>query len=191
MRRAAILGLLLAASLLGRPTFAASERTLGLDALIDAADAIVVAEVLESESHFEGRLVVTRSTVKVSEALKGTPETRLDVTQLGGTAVHPRLGVPVTMDASTFVALRPGEKVVLFVEPRPAGGHQLVGAEQGKLVIRDEPATGDRTLPVGPKRLRVYPERTRDVVSPEVTTLEDLRARIRRHLEGSKGAAIR
>jgi hypothetical protein len=191
MRRAAVLAVLLAASVLARPARAASERTLGLDALIDAADAIVVGEVIGSESHFEGRLIITRSTVQVSEALKGTPETRLDVTQLGGTAVHPVIGVPVTMDASTFVALRPGEKVVLFVEPRPAGGHQLVGAEQGKLVIRDEPATGDRTLPVGPKRLRVYPERTRDVVSPDVTTLEDLRARIRRHLDGSKGATVR
>ena len=167
---------------------AASQRTLGLDELITAASEIVVGEVVASEARFEGRLVVTRSTVQVEESLKGAPGARLEVTQLGGTAVHPVIGASITMDVSSYTAFRPGEKVVLFVEPRRPEGRQLVGAEQGKLLIREETATGTRNLPVGPKRLRLFREPGRDLVTPEVMTLDDLRARIRERLTRPAGA---
>jgi hypothetical protein len=179
------LAALLTAALLTAPgrTDAASQRALGLDELITAAVEIVVGEVVESETRFEGRLVITRSTVRVEESLKGAPGARVEVTQLGGTAVHPIIGAPVTMDVSSYTAFRPGEKVVLFVEPRRPTGRQLVGAAQGKLLIREEVASGTRDVPVGPKRLRVVREPGRDLVAPEVMTLDDLRARIRERLE--------
>jgi hypothetical protein len=167
---------------------AASQRTLGLDELITAASEIVVGEVVASEARFEGRLVVTRSTVQVEESLKGAPGARLEVTQLGGTAVHPVIGVSITMDVSSYTAFRPGEKVVLFVEPRRPRGRQLVGGEQGKLLIREEAATGTRKLPVGPKRLHLVREPERDVVAPEAMTLDDLRVRVREALARPTGA---
>jgi hypothetical protein len=158
-----------------------SGPALTLDDLVDRADEIVVAEVVAAEGRWEGRLVVTDTTVRVQESLKGDAPEAIRLTQPGGTAVHPRLGVRVTTVASGVATLRPGEALVLFVRTRNGRRH-LVGGAQGKLVLADEPPAATaapaprRSIAVGPKRLA--PDGAGNIAVRGMT-LDELRARIR------------
>jgi hypothetical protein len=163
---------------LATPAWPASQLALGLDELIDAADEIVVGTVVGNAARWQGKLVVTVSTVEVEESLKGKSGRRIEITQLGGTAVHPVLGVPVTMSVSSFTALDPGERVVLFVDRRHPAVRQLVGAQQGKLVVRADPA-GTPRVAVGPKGLAGRARGDRLTITAEALSLDELRRRIR------------
>jgi hypothetical protein len=168
------------------PAFAESARVLGLDEMVGAADEIVVGQVERSETRWQGKLIVTVSTVRVDETLKGQPGSRIEVTELGGTAVHPVIGAPVTMTVSGQANLLEGENVLLFVEQKRPSLRQVVGAEQGKFVIRDNAASGAPGVPVGPKRLRVERRGESSTLAAEPMTLDTMRSRIRALVEGGK-----
>ena len=160
-------------------THGASQRALSLEEMVGYSDEIVVGRIASAESRWQGRLIVTVATVEIEEALKGGRSQRLDVTQLGGTAVHPRTGLSVTMSASTQVTLEPGTDVLLFVSRAASGQRQLVGAQQGVFRIRENPRTRVREIPVGPKRLTTERGAERDTVRSEAQTLDAMRERIR------------
>jgi hypothetical protein len=185
-RRAAAL-LLWAMSSAPSVGLCASLRPLTLDELVDHSSEIVVGTVTGSEARWQGKLIVTRSTIHVEEPLKGQPSADVQVSQLGGTAVHPVIGKPVSMTVSSFVAFQPGEHVVVFLEPAPSGERQVVGAQQGKLVLREGAVPGEASVPVGPKALRVFRDGAHGTVMPEAMTLDALRDRIRARLRAAEG----
>src|SRR5262249_32533286 len=113
----------------------------------------------------------------VEEGLKGNPPHEVTITQLGGTAVHPRLGAAVTTEASTFTTLERGESVVLFVD-RQRGLRGLVGAQQGKIVVAPPEPGKARALAVGPKKLRTDPKAPPGLIDTRGMTLDELRARV-------------
>ena len=160
------------------PARAASEREMSLEEMVGAADEVVVGEVVTTSARWEGRLIVTDAVVRVDEALKGAPTKTLTITELGGTAVHPVLGAPVTMDVSgecaprAARASRPLRRAAPPRTPRP--GRRLTG--QGRPACRRTRA-----------RPR-YPSGRSDSASnatgpghdrAESTTLDALRERIR------------
>lgn len=180
MRRLAATLVLLACAALAR---ADSAPPVPLDALIDAAEEIVVGEVLASAGRWDGAIVVTDVRVRVDESLKGRAPRELTLTQPGGTAVHPRLGARITTQASSATPFDAGEHVVLFVARRQ-GMRRLVGGAQGKLVVAEE-ATGTPstarsarrggTVAVGPKRLAPA---AGGAIGARGMTLDELRARV-------------
>ena len=175
------------------PAPGASERELSLDEMVALADDIVVGRVLRSEAQWRGKLIVTVSTVAVDEALKGTPRGEVAITQLGGTTVHPRLGVPVTMSVSEEAALSPGEAVVLFVRQTQPGTRQLVGGAQGKLLVRPDPVSGVSTVPGAAHDLLVRRDggkRTIETTAPTLDTVRDrIRAAVTRQAQAEKGTS--
>jgi hypothetical protein len=190
MTRRRLLAALLAVGLATLPDLgrAAEERALAMEELIDQAEEIVVGEVTRSEARFEGAVIVTESRVDVAEALKGSPPRSVSILQLGGTAVHPRLGAPVSMDASSHVSLRTGERVVLFLRRRPGGAAEIVGTHQGKLEVSEAPArpappglppAAEPRLATGPKELRVRRAAEGLRARAEDMTLQQLRERVR------------
>jgi hypothetical protein len=171
------------AALAGAPARAQSPRPLALDEMVDLADEIVVGHVVGSEAHWQGKLIVTVTAVDVEESLKGAPGGRVEVTQLGGTAVHPTLGVPITMTASSFAPLGTGEHVLLFVDRHRSGIRQLVGGPQGKLTLRDATAaTAPPAVAVGPKALAVTRDHGAAALAPTPMTLDAIRRRIQERL---------
>lgn len=177
------LAALLASLVLAHVAWPASQQTLGLDDLIDGAAEIVVGKVTGSAAHWQGRLIVTVSTVEVEEPLKGEPGGRIEITQLGGTAAHPVIGAPVTMSVSTFTALDAGERVLLFVDRHQPAVRQLVGAQQGKVTLRPDPAGTPRAA-IGPRRLEAQRDAQRVTIASQAMSLDDLKARIRARLGG-------
>jgi hypothetical protein len=181
-----IAGLLLAGLCLSLPAWSASQRSLRLEEMVDLSTEVVVGRVVSNETRWEGRLIVTVSTVEVGESIKGSAPARIEITQLGGTAVHPETGLAVTMSASSQVGLGVGEEVLLFVHRTDRGLRQLVGAQQGKYVVREDPS-GEARLPVAPKRLLVVREPDGTSVRAEPMTLDAMRERIRARVERTSG----
>ena len=174
--------IVLALTLSGDPR-AAAQRALDLEQMVALSEEVVVGTVQSTETHWQGKLIVTVATVEVSEAVKGQPTAIVEITQLGGSAVHPYTGIPVTMTALTQVALDPGEEVLLFVDRTGTGLRQLVGAQQGKYVIREHPRSREKLIPIGPKRLVVVRDAGRTSVGTDVMTLDVMRERIRSIVE--------
>jgi hypothetical protein len=157
-----------------------SGRALELDELIDLSAEVVVGEVVGSSSRWQERLVVTDTVVRVDESMKGSPPHEVTITQPGGTAVHPRLGASITTQASTFTTFDAGETVVLFIDRR-GGTRNLVGAQQGKLVVAPAGAAKGptaRALAIGPKKLLTQPGAPRGMIDTRGMTLDELRARV-------------
>lgn len=175
------------------PARAVSERDLSLDDMVALADDIVIGRVLRSEARWQGKLIVTVSTVAVDESLKGSSAGEVAITQLGGTAAHPRLGVPVTMSVSEETTLSPGEEVILFVRQTGPGTNQVVGGAQGKLVVRPDPASGALNVSGAPHELLGRRDGARQTVETVAPTLDAMRTRIRgaiaRQAEAPKGGS--
>ncbi len=175
-RALALFGLLLLG--LGGGAAAETAVELGLDGLTDGAQEIVVGSVVQSRARWQGKLIVTQSRIRVDETLKGRPGAEIVVSQLGGTAVHPRTGLSISMSASGQALLREGQSVLLFVARRDGGPRLLLGGAQGRYVIRTDP-DGTARIAVGPKTLEVLRERGRVGIAAEAISLDDMREKIR------------
>lgn len=188
MRGLRLISAVLAAGLLfSAPGWPASQRALDVDELTDLSTEVVVGRVVSHATHWEGRLIVTVSTVEVGESIKGRAPSRIEITQLGGMAVHPETGLAVTMSASHQVSLGIGEEVLLFVHRTDRGLRQIVGAQQGKYVVREDARSGEAQLPVAPKRLVVTRDAEGTRVQAEPMSLDTMRERIRTRVERTAG----
>jgi hypothetical protein len=112
---------------------------MGLEDLERGSEAIVVGSVETADSGWseDGRLIVTRITVKVDRAMKGGPRQTVTFEVPGG-----------TIDGQTLVAsgapvFHKGERVVLFLDRGGAAEERLgvVGWNQGRFAIERDPQT--------------------------------------------------
>jgi hypothetical protein len=149
-------GLLLLALLAASGVAAAVLPWMSLEEITGGAEVIVLGTVESAQSAWsaDGRMIVTRTTVSVETSLKGSPRDKVIVETPGG-----RVG-DQTMIASGAPVFRPGERVVLFLEPagerrpdtasgsrtRQAPGvaslHAVVGWNLGRMSVRRDPRTG-------------------------------------------------
>lgn len=124
-------------------------RAVPFEEKVDAADAIVLGRIVSTSSAWDatGRWIVTRSTLQVEKAIKGTPAPEITLVTPGGSVDGVRqetVGVP---------SFAPGDEHVVFVRSTPAGP-TVAFFEQGLLdVTRDgrgnitvEPAATDLLL---------------------------------------------
>ncbi|HET8947641.1 MAG TPA: hypothetical protein VFQ07_11725 [Candidatus Polarisedimenticolia bacterium] len=132
---AAAVVLLLAAALL--PVAASVVPYLSLEDLERQGQVVVLGEVRAVTSMLseDGRIIVTRATVRIERALKGGPRAEVVVEVPGGTLNG------TTLVASGAPRFTEGERVVLFLEA--AGGRfGVAGWNQGRFTVRRDPHTG-------------------------------------------------
>ena len=122
-----------------RPAHATVAPYMGLEDLERGGEVVVVGSVEMADSGWseDGRLIVTRITVKVDRAIKGGPRERVTFEVPGG-----------TIDGQTLVAsgapqFRKGERVVLFLDRGGSVEERLgvVGWNQGRFAIERDPRT--------------------------------------------------
>jgi hypothetical protein len=108
-------------------------RAMDLPELVAAADRIVVADVLSTQSAWDssGRTIHTTVAIAVRESWKGPSDgsASISLRQLGGTVGE----IEMTVHGSAKFAV--GERALLFLR-----GARLVGMSQGKRSLRWEPA---------------------------------------------------
>ncbi len=118
-----LLGLALAGSL--AVLHGSTLQQLTLDNMIVKSTAIVRGQVQPVSSLFRGSIIYTHYRIQVSEVLKGTASTQLDVAVPGGTAN----GAAQTFSgAPAFV---PGQDYVMFLWTSKSGLTQVIGLSQG------------------------------------------------------------
>ncbi len=135
------------------PVWGASVKTMPVATLTSEADHVVVGRCVSEASRWHGDKIVTDITLEISQTLKGNASPELVITALGGTAMHPRLKTPVTMNVPGGVSFDVGEEVLVFSKTSASGLNQLVGLTQGKFLIDTDALTGEKVIPVGQKVL--------------------------------------
>ena len=107
-------------------------------ALAQQSHQIVIGRVAATRAHWNEShtRIVTDVDVDVSEALKGSPATRVTLTQLGGEVDGVRVSV------AGCAAFKPGEEALFFVWHDAKGRSQLTGLAQGKFEIERDAKTG-------------------------------------------------
>jgi len=144
---------------------------------------IVVGQVESIQARWNGShtKILTDVTVRVSEAVKGAPEGRLTLTQLGGDLDGFRYSIPGSP------LFRPGEEALIFVWRDSLGRAQVNGLAQGKFDIAADPVTGVRTVQRSAPGTQVRDLRTLSLVRPGQPAprlrLTDLLSEIQRILE--------
>ena len=131
MRPSWLLILLLLTSVLS--IHATTVKRMDLDGLVLGAQEIVIGKVRDSETFWseDGRLILTRHTIDVSETLKGVNDGTAEIVTVGGTIGD------LTLYVAGMPVFKPGEDTVVFVE---AVGplRTVVGLGQGKFSIADD-----------------------------------------------------
>jgi len=150
-RLASVLSVLLFAAL---PAAASVVPYLGLEDLAREGQVVLLGKVSAVEPGLsdDGRIIVTRVTVRVERALKGGPRAEVTLEIPGGTLQG------TTLVASGAPRFTPGERVVLFLEPQAGGRYGVAGWNQGRFTVRRDPRTG-RDLVTQPGGGSLYVDR--------------------------------
>jgi hypothetical protein len=103
------------------------------------SDVVVLGRVEGSQSYWNDQhtKVYTRVRIAVDQTYKGTPGTRLELVQLGGTVG------PLQVTAHGAPTWRVGEEVLVFAERGKAGEFRVSGFSQGKFGIVRDARTGE------------------------------------------------
>src|SRR5262245_47282825 len=130
------LGLALLASI---PCLATTIEKLTLDDLVQKSGRIIVGKCISRESHWNDRntLILTTARFAVSEPIKGSSDTFVDVVTVGGTLDG------ITQTVSGMPVFEPEEQALLFLEPSKNGQWQPLGLSQGKFKILRNRQTGE------------------------------------------------
>ncbi|MCA1779699.1 MAG: hypothetical protein LC637_10020 [Xanthomonadaceae bacterium] len=167
-------------------------RETDLEVMLQASDLVVLGRAESVEGYWRGKKIYTLTVVSVDETIKGDAPSRLEIHMLGGTAMHPRLGLPVSMAASASVSFSPGETFVLLLDQDVEGGYRVIGMTQGKIPVITDPDTGERWIPIGPHKLGTLGDDTGDTATDvrlgsEQMRLEEFLLFIRQRIEAGGG----
>lgn len=99
---------------------------------------VILGKVREVHSYWNenGSKIFTETVVEVDESYKGQAGPVIRIVQLGGVVGNVRMTVHGALH------WRPGEEVLLFLEPYRNEGFQVSGFSQGKFEIERDPANG-------------------------------------------------
>jgi hypothetical protein len=112
--------------------------------------------------------ILTEAVLAVGSTYKGGPTPTVRIVQLGGVVGN------VRMTAHGALAWKPGEEVLVFLEPSFPGAFQIAGFSQGKFLIERDPRTGkafiNRALPADMEGKT--PSASSSLAAPQKVTLE-------------------
>ncbi|NIO29562.1 MAG: hypothetical protein GTO29_13525 [Candidatus Latescibacteria bacterium] len=100
---------------------------------------VVKGKVATSRSFWNEKRtkIFTETFVDVDETYKGTGGSTVRIIQIGGVVGN------VRMHVHGALSWRPGEEVLLFLEPYGTEGYRVSGFSQGKFEIERDPKTGE------------------------------------------------
>lgn len=133
------LALLLAILLAAAAAPATTLLRMSLAKLSRAATVIVRAHCLENSTAWEEGEIWTFTSFDVQEVWSGSAPGKITVRLLGGRVAE------VTSSVPGVPRFRPGEEVVLFLEPTPRGDFSIVSWQQGAFRIRHDAHLAEET----------------------------------------------
>jgi len=155
------------------PLPAATLERLSLDDMIAQSTAVVRGKVIGSYAAFSGPVIYTHYQIQVSETLKGSARSTVDLMVPGGIANHLRQSFAGAPQFS------PGDEFVFFLWSGKSGNTQVIGLTQGLFSLSADGASDP--LVTRPASREVMLQRgTGQQVKDEtlVMHLSELRARV-------------
>ena len=144
---------------------------------------IVRARCLDNRTGWDAGEIWTLASFEVQEMWRGSASARITVRLLGG-----RVG-NLTSSVSGVPRFRPGEEVVLFLEPTPRGDFAVVSWEQGTFRIHRDAATGQDSVSQDTASFATFDSATRSYEATGIRNLpvEIFRARVDAALRAEVG----
>lgn len=124
---------------------AGNTRDRGFEALLNSADLVVYGHFSSVTSEWRGNKIFTLGVFHIDRVYKGEHQNSVIVEYLGGTAIHPRLGAPVTMNSSESVSFKQGEEAILLLQHKSNDVYQIIGLNRGKIPVVTQ-ADGSKQL---------------------------------------------
>lgn len=168
--------LLSIAFLLPYQYFSTTVEKFSLEDLVHKSSKIVVGRCVSTESRWNGKntLILTTSTVEISDQIKGETDGMIRVVTVGGTVNG------ITQTVSGMPQFEPGEEVILFLEPSKNTGWQPLGLAQGKLRITKNRITGEMEVVHSLSGLQLYDPSTQTTSAQESPARAPLRLMMER-----------
>ncbi len=179
-----------AALLLGLLAAGSSATTLVRMSLADlarAAQTIVRARCLGSESRWESGEIWTFTRFEPLETLKGAAPGPFVVRLIGG-----RIG-NLASEVDGVPRFRPGEEAILFLEPTRTGDLSVTAWSEGSFRVQRDPRSGRAFVTEDSAATGVFDPATRRFAPAGIACmpLERFERRLRRILEAGRGAPER
>jgi len=117
------------------PGMARGDAGAAVRELAREADVVMLGECVHEEAQWsaDGRVIVTRATLRAKRLMKGTAGDEVVVQVLGGTVGD------VSMGASHGATIAPGEEAVFFLRRSSRGSYHVVhGGNAGKLALEPQ-----------------------------------------------------
>jgi hypothetical protein len=158
---------------------------LSLDQLAAGSDAVARVRCTGAESRWENASIWTVTTAEVVETMKGNLPREIAVRLPGGRVGH----LIATVDGTP--KLRPGDELVLFLEPSRAGGYTVAGWVEGTFRISRDARTGAETVTQDSSAFAVFDPSIRAFRSEGIRRMpiEEFRARIAASIARGKADA--
>ena len=144
--------------------------------LIEQSDAVVQGRVIHQESRWDeqGQLIVTDTTVRISEIIVGQAPTLVTVRTPGGTVGSFRV------DAPGFPRLNGGEEVILFLkDDEEIQASRIVGHQQGHFEVVERLDGVVMAVPRIEDGAGFYTPSGQFVPAPPSTELSSFKGRVR------------
>ncbi len=147
------------------------------------AGAIVRARCVGNTTGWDAGEIWTFTSFEVEEAWRGAPAAQITVRLLGG-----RVG-NLTSSVSGVPRFRPGEDVVLFLEPTPRGDYSIVSWQQGTFRIRSGGAPAFENVTQDTAAFSTFDPGTRRFEAEGIRhmPMEDFRARVYAAMRAESG----
>ncbi|MBE7558067.1 hypothetical protein HS125_03600 [bacterium] len=124
-----------------QPAPATTMVPLTLAQLEAASERIVIASAVARECRWQDKKIITVYRLEVAESIKGAATSTLEVTLPGGSVKEP---YPLAMTVPGVPHLALKQRVLLFLQARPAGGDTITGWTQGCYDIRRDETGRER-----------------------------------------------
>jgi hypothetical protein len=132
--------LLLLAAIFAVPASGTTLMQMSLAKMSEAAPLIVRARCVENAAAWNSGEIWTFTAFAVQQTWKGSAPPQIAVRLLGGS-----LGT-LSSRVSGIPRFRPGEEVVLFLEPTPFGDYSVLAWQQGTFRIQRDSLTGEENV---------------------------------------------
>ena len=176
----------LCAALLGAAAAQATTLArMSLDELVRAARVVVRARCLSSGSDWQGGEIWTRTRFEVLESFKGSVPQQITVRLIGGRVGH------IVSRVAEVPRFRPGEEVVLFLEPTAAGELSVTGWAEGTFRIARDARSGTARVTQDTAARAVFDPATRSFLHEGIRAmpLELFRQRLAAELSRRAGGS--
>ena len=138
------------------------------------ATVIVRARCISNSAAWDQGEIWTFTAFYVLDTWKGSTPARISVRLLGGTVGQ------LASTVSAVPRFQPGEEVILFLQPMPAGDFSIVSWQQGTFRIRHDPRTGAEIVTQDTASLATFNPQSRrfETIGIRSLALDAFRARV-------------